>query len=681
MGKMKKRNVAKIMAAQVLGLALLSQSVPAHAMNATALISDATTTTKALQDLQAVVKAAKRVNLKDYPAPYADNVKYALSMVSNITPNSTVYKINETRLTLQVALDALAIDLEKSTIADMQAAVKAGTLTYEKLVQMYLARIDLYNNYTVKLDAVASINPNALALAKASDAAVKADPSKAAGMFGIPILIKDNIGTAAADGMPTTAGSIALANNYPQDDSFLSGKLKASGAIILGKTNLSEFANFITSGMRSGYSTLQGQVLNPYLPGVIDVSGSSSGSGAGGAAALAAITIGTETSGSILSPSQRNSLVGLKPTVGLVSRSGIIPLSHSQDTAGPMGRDVADVATLLTAMQGYDSGDLHINMGVDNEVVVDEAYFKAHVETYTDYLKTDGLKGKVLGVYRTPNKETQPDVYAAFEKAVQVLKDQGATIVYGAGGKDMADELPSAPASKVLYYDFKEDIENYLKAQKNPILASDNKTVIASLKDIVDYNKKHLDVLKYGQTILEEVLGYDMTPGSADYKKSQEQRAADIAYARKNGLNKLLDTYKLDGLIGLNGATTGIAAKAGYPSITVPTGYRTAEGGNGEPINLQITGDAFTEEKLIEMGYAYEQATHARVAPGMAVKDRLKTLLDDAAANALGGGVYADSLSVYNSNFSTPREVNDAANRLYLELYRSWWSGLSKELK
>ncbi len=667
------------MTGSVLSLALLGSLTPAYAMNPTSLIADAGTTTKALQDLKSVVQQAKSVNLKDYPAAYAEDVRYALSMVGSLTPNSTVYKINEARLTLQVALDSLTMDLEKATIADMQAAVKAGKLTYEQLVKMYLTRIDLYNNYTVKLDAVASLNPKAIELAKASDAAVKADPSKAAGMFGIPVLIKDNIGTAKEDGMPTTAGSIALANNYPEDDSFLAGQLKKSGAIILGKTNLSEFANFITSGMRNGYSTLQGQVLNPYKPNVLDVSGSSSGSGSAGAAALAAITIGTETSGSILSPSQRNSLVGLKPTVGLVSRSGIIPLSHSQDTAGPMGRDVADVATLLSAIQGYDPDDIHINMGVDNDVTVDETYFKEHTEAdYTDYLKEDGLEGKVLGVYRTPNKETQPDVYEAFQKAIQVLKDQGATIVYAANGGDMADELPAAPASKVLYYDFKEDIENYLKAQKNPVLASDNKTVITSLQDIIDYNKKHLDVLKYGQTILEESVTYDMTPGSANYKTRDEQRAADVAYARKNGINYLLDKYKLDGLVGLNGATTGIAAKAGYPSITVPTGYRTAEGGNGEPINLQITGSAFTEEKLIEMGYAYEQATQARVAPGLTVKDRLKGLLDDADAAKLSGEVYDNALAVYTSNFSTAREVNNAANLLYVELYRSWWPDFKK---
>ncbi|QAY67575.1 amidase family protein [Paenibacillus protaetiae] len=675
MSRTKKRKMINMMVAPVLSIALLS-STPVYAgMNPSDLISDASTTTKALNELKAVVQKAKGIPLGQYPAAYRDNVAYALSMVSNLTPNSTVYKINEARLTLQVALDALTIDLQAASIADMQAAVKAGKLTYEKLVGMYLTRIDLYNNYTVQLDAIASLNPNALALARACDAAVKADPSKAAGMFGIPVLIKDNIGTAKADGMPTTAGSIALANNFPENDSFLAGQLKKSGAIILGKTNLSEFANFIASGMRSGYSTLHGQVLNPYKPGVIDVSGSSSGSGAGGAAALAAITIGTETSGSILSPSQRNSLVGLKPTVGLVSRNGIIPLAHSQDTAGPMGRDVADVAELLTAIQGYDPDDVHINMGLDNEIKVDEPYLQSHMENYTDYLKTDGLKGKVLGVYRTPNKETQPDVYETFQKTIQVLQEQGATIVYADKGGDMADELPSAPASKVLYYDFKEDINRYLKGQSNPPLASDNQTVITSLQDIIDYNSKHPDVLNYGQSILLESEGYDMTPGSADYKAQQEQRAADIAYARKNGINYLLDKYKLDGLIGLNGATTGIAAKAGYPSITVPAGYRTAEGGNGESINLQITGDAFTEEKLIEMGYAFEQATHARIAPGMAVKDRLKALIDDAAAAQFKGEAYDAALAVYNSNFSTPKEVNDAANRLYIEMYHSWWPG------
>lgn len=173
----------------------------------------------------------------------------------------------------------------------------------------------------------------------------------------------------------------------------------------------------------------------------------------------------------------------------------------------------------------------------------------------------------------------------------------------------MSSELPSAPASKVLYYDFKQDINEYLSSQSNPIKASDNRTVIKSLQNVIDYNSLHPDVLKYGQSILLESQGYDMTPGSTDYQKYLNQRAADIQYSRKNGINYLLNKYHLDALIGLNGATTGIAAKAGYPSITVPAGYRTLDGSNGSPINLQITGDAFTEEQLVQMGYAFEQAT------------------------------------------------------------------------
>jgi amidase len=677
----RKRTAMKVLATSVLCGMLLGNTVTAYALDANGMISESTTTTTAMNDLKAVVQEAKRINLKEYPATYLDNVKYALSMAQTITPNNTVDKINETRLTLRVALDTLTIDLEKSTIADMQAMVKDKKLTYEKLVNMYLTRINLYSSHSVKLNAVAIINPNAIKLAKESDVAVKADPSKATGMFGIPVLIKDNIGTVGTDGMPTTAGSIALAYNYVLEDSFLATQLKKSGAIILGKTNLSEFANFIAQGMKNGYSTLHAQVLNPYLPGVLDVSGSSSGSGASGAAALAAITIGTETSGSILSPSAINSLVGLKPTVGLVSRKGIIPLSHSQDTAGPMGRDVSDVAALLTVMQGYDPNDLHINMGVDNEIQVDESYLKSHMEDYTSYLKKDGLKDKVLGVYNIPDKDKQPDLYAALQKAIQVLQDQGAKIVYASNGGAMVSELPTAPASKVLYYDFKQDIESYLKSQVNPILASDNKTVIKSLQDIITYNSTHPDVLKYGQSILQQSQGYDMTPGSQDYLAYLDQRAADIQYSRKNGINYLLTKYKLDALIGLNGATTGIAAKAGYPSITVPASYRTADGSNGQPINLQITGDAFTEDQLIQMGYAFEQATKARIAPGMAVKDRLKTLIDDAAALHVSGKEYDTALAVYNSNFSTQREVDSSVNVLLAVLYGSWkkeWQYLFK---
>ncbi|MFC5647537.1 amidase family protein [Paenibacillus solisilvae] len=668
----RKRTVMKVMTTSVLCGMLLGNTSTAFALDANGMINVATTTTAAMNDLKAVVQEANRIKLKDYPATYADNVEYALSVAKTITPNSTVDKINETRLTLRVALNTLTIDLEKSTIADMQAMVKAKKLTYEKLVNMYLARINLYDLHTVKLNAVAIVNPNAIMLAKESDAAVKADPSKATGMFGIPVLIKDNIGVAGADGMPTTAGSIALANNFILQDSFLASQLKKSGAIILGKTNLSEFANFIAQGMKSGYSTLHGQVLNPYLPGVLDVSGSSSGSGAGAAAALSAITIGSETSGSILSPSANNSLVGLKPTLGLVSRNGIIPLAHSQDTAGPMGRNVSDVAALLTVMQGYDTNDLYINMGVDNEIPVDESYLKSHTENYNNYLKKDGLQGKVLGVYNIPNKDNQPDLYAAFQNAIQVLQAQGAKIVYASDGGAMVNEVPTAPASRVLYYDFKQDIDSYLKSQVNPVVASDNKTVIKSLQDVINYNSTRPDVLKYGQSILLQSQAYDMTPGSQDYQTYLDQRAADIEYSRKNGINYLLSKYKLDALIGLNGATTGIAAKAGYPSITVPASYRTADGSNGQPINLQITGDAFTEEQLIQMGYAFEQATKARIAPGMAVKDQLKTLIDDAAALQVSGKEYNAALAVYKSNFSTQREVDNSANALYGVLYSSW---------
>lgn len=246
---------------------LLGGALPAYALNDNGMFEEAATTTAALNRLKAVVEEAKKLQLNDYPAEYAAQVKHALSKVSNLTPNSPVFNIDQTRLQLRVAIDTLTIDLQKATISDIQAMVKSGKLSYEKLFQMYFSRIDLYNTHTVQLNAVSSLNPNALKLAAAADAAVKADPSKAAGMFGIPVLIKDNIGTDDADGMPTTAGSIALANNFVADDSYVAAQLKKSGAIILGKTNLSEFANFITRGMKNGYSTLNGQVLNPYLPG------------------------------------------------------------------------------------------------------------------------------------------------------------------------------------------------------------------------------------------------------------------------------------------------------------------------------------------------------------------------------------------------------------------------------
>ncbi|MGG6310557.1 amidase family protein [Paenibacillus macerans] len=574
----------------------------------------------ALRELQEAVAEAHNANLREAPARLKEEVTHTLAFAEKMTPDRTPEEIDTAKLALRVALDRLRIDPDAATIGELQEMVRTGKLTYERLVRMYLARIDLYSARTVRLNAIACLNPNAIRLAMERDAAVQADPSLAAGLFGIPVLIKDNIGTAAADGMPTTAGSIALANHFPAEDAFVVRQLKKSGAVILGKTNLSEFANFITFGMRNGYSSLHGQVLNPYGPDVLDVSGSSSGSGAAAAAALAAVTVGTETSGSILSPAALNSLVGLKPTVGLVSRNGVIPLAHSQDTAGPMGRNVSDVAALLTAMQGYDPDESYLPMGADNEIEITESYLGERLKNYAEDLRVDGLQGKVLGVYRTPDKEETPDVHEVFLCAVQALRDQGAKIVYAGNGGDLADELPKQPDTKVLFYDFKEDIEQYLLAQAQPALAEDGETEIRSLADIVNYNRRYPERIPYGQSILEECLQYDMTPGSKDAQTSLEHRAEDLKYSRKNGLNALFSKYGLDGLIAMNGAATAIAAMAGYPSITVPAGYCTAEGSQGQPINLQITGDAFTEDSLIRMGYAFEQATKARIAPEMTVR-------------------------------------------------------------
>ncbi len=674
------KKVLTVMLSVALTFSCVQLSLPsASALEADGLSSCETSKAAALSNLEDLIAQAQEVSLKGEDPELAADVEYALAQAKAMTLQATLDDINTAGLSLQVALDTLVIDLNYATIDDMQTMVKEGNLTYARLVQMYLTRIDLYNNHTIKINAIRALNENALSEAAKCDEAVKADPSKATGMFGIPVIIKDNINTQASDGMPTTAGSIALANNYTEEDAFLVKQIKNAGAIILGKTNLSEFANFITSGielpdgttvrMPSGYSTLGGQVLCPYKPGVINPSGSSSGSGAGGAAALAAITIGTETSGSILSPTRANSLVGLKPTVGLVSRSGVIPLSHSQDTAGPMGRNVSDVALFLSAMQGYDSADNEMYVGVDNDILVDQDYFNEKAEPdYTAYLDEDGLQGKRLGVYSIPNKETQPDVYEAFVKAIETLEAKGATIVYAnnESGTAMSTLLPEAPSSRVLYYDFALDIQNYLDSLSNHNISLANSS-ITSLNDIIAFNKLYPERLKYGQTILEECAGYDISPESQDMQTAAEQRAADVEYSRKNGINYLLDTYDLDALISLNGGTTGIAAKAGYPSISLPTGYRTVEN-NNESINLQFTGDAFTEETLIAMAYSYEQATNARIAPGMAVKTELGELIDEATSLGITGEAYDAAVEAYGSNFTNQREADAAYAALFAVL-------------
>ncbi|UFT99169.1 amidase [Radiobacillus kanasensis] len=471
--------------------------------------------------------------------------------------------------------------MNQSTILDIQQLLEQGETTSLALTKYYLEKIAAYNWKGPKINAVLEINPDALHVAEALD--VERETSGARGpLHGIPILIKDNIDT--ADKMHTSAGSVALADHFASKDSMVAQKLREAGAIILGKTNMTEWANFMTHNMPNGYSSRGGQVLNPYGPGSFDVGGSSSGSGAAIAADFATASIGTETSGSILGPATHNSIVGIKPTVGLVSRTGIIPIAHSQDTAGPMAKTVTDAAVILGAITGLDP--------LDPATLTSIGKLK---QDYTVHLKKDGLKGARIGVARNYLYELKDDQLEIFDRAKKELEAAGAEVF----------DIPltaESPESSVLFHEFKIDINAYLKDVASFL-------PVHSLTDLIAYNEEHADTaLKYGQTVLEESQKKNGTLVDPDYL---QDRLNDLTFSQTEGLDKVMESNKLDAVLFPNDVGCDIAARAGYPSITVPSGYTK----NGVPISVTFTGLAYSEGRLIELAYAYEQATLHRIPP------------------------------------------------------------------
>jgi amidase len=475
---------------------------------------------------------------------------------------------------------------EESKITELSEAMAEGRVTSFDLVQMYLFRIAQYDRSGPRLNSILEINPDALQIAQALDAE-RRERGPRGRLHGIPVLLKDNINT--GDKMHTSAGSLALANSFAPRDSFVAEQLREAGAVILGKTNLTEWANFKTDHMPNGVSSRGGQVLNPYGPGTLDVGGSSAGSGAAVAANLAVAAIGTETSGSILSPSSQNMIVGIKPTVGLVSRSGIIPISHSQDTAGPMARTVTDAAILLSAITAEDERD----------PVTAAARMQKHAD-YTVFLDADGLKGARIGVPRKPYfNDLDADKLQVMERAISDLREAGAVIV---------DDV-SLPNHKdiwnynVLLYEFKSDLNVYLSSLGAQAPAR-------SLKDVIEFNHQHAGAaLKYGQTLM---IAAEETSGTLTEPEYIESRLLDLYYAAKAGIDQAMTEHGLDALLFPSNHGAALPAKAGYPSVTVPGGV--AEG-NGEPVGITFTGMAFSEPSLIRLAYAYEQATLHRVAP------------------------------------------------------------------
>lgn len=484
--------------------------------------------------------------------------------------------------------------LEEATVETLQAGLAAGRWTAVDLVKGYQARIRALDQSGPKLNAVIELNPDAIAIAKALDAERKAGKVRSP-LHGIPLLIKDNIDT--ADRQKTTAGSLALADAPPpRADAFIVAKLREAGAVILGKTNLSEWANLRSTRSSSGWSGRGGQTRNPY---VLDRSpiGSSSGSGAAVAASLCAVAVGTETDGSVVSPANANGLVGLKPTVGLLSRSGIIPISHTQDTAGPMTRTVRDAALLLGAMTGTDSRD----------AATRDADARREVD-YTRFLAKDGLRGARLGVVKNL-LGVHAHVDAVILPALEALKAQGATLV------DV--ELKSAAYDdaefEVLLYEFKADLNAYLGGRGG---------TVNDLVSLMGFNeqRRQEEMPFFGQELLQQAQAKGPLTDPAYLK------ALDTCAQARRDITGLLEKHQLQALVGptggpawlidpVNGDSSSLsfsspAAVAGCPHITVPAGFAF-----GLPVGLSFVGGPWQEGPLLRLAFAFEQATRARRAP------------------------------------------------------------------
>ncbi len=496
----------------------------------------------------------------------------------------------------------LRVEVGEASIAELSAAMEAGALSSSGLVKAYLARIRAIDQAGPRINSIIEINPDAQSIAVALDRERKTQGTRGP-LHGIPVLLKDNIAT--ADRMQTTAGSLSLVGATPPRDAFLVSRLRDAGAVILGKTNLSEWANIRSTRSTSGWSARGGLTRNPYA---LDrnTSGSSSGSAAAIAASLASVAVGTETDGSIVSPSSINGLVGIKPTVGLVSRSGIIPISHSQDTAGPMTRSVADAAALLTVLAASDPRDAVTAGSAGN------------IADYTRFLDVDGLRGARIGVVRANFGGRNDLATAVVETALQVLASKGAILV------DPVELPPGASYEAaeldVLLSEFKVDLAAYL-AEYAPTSS------IRTLADVIAFNEAHRDreMRYFGQ----ELFLRAQATGGLDTAQYRDALATCRRVARAEGIDRALREHRLDALVApsntpawltdfIRGDNSGEdfsspAAVAGYPHITVPAGQV-----QGLPVGISFVGGAWSEPTLIRLAYAYEQASRQRQAPTFA---------------------------------------------------------------
>jgi amidase len=470
--------------------------------------------------------------------------------------------------------------LERATVADLRAALDAGHLTSRGIVEALLARI-------VRLDpgfnAIRCLAPSALDEADASDR-VRREGGSRSPIEGIPVLLKDNIDVA---GLPTTAGALALERAMPAVDAPFVARLRSAGAVVLGKTNLSELANFLTDDMPSGYSSLGGQVLNPYDTSITP-SGSSSGSGAAAALGLAPLTVGTETNGSITSPADSQSVVGMKPTLGLVSRTGILPIAASQDTAGPMTRTVADAAALLAVIAGADPAD-------PATATADDTANRLR----TLVLDAEALRGARLGVVRrAPEADEQPDPSesACHERALAALAGAGAELVdVSLPDIDRDDEMI------VLHYEFAIGVERYLATLGDG-------APLRTLADIQAWNKEHADVaLKFGQLRVDAAVAVDHERDRDAYRQARERDLRTTTDALTAALGDGLQCLVFPGADGC-----GWAARAGWPSIVVPAGYTASQ---RRPVGVMLVGRPWADDRLLSLAYAFEQAYPARRPP------------------------------------------------------------------
>lgn len=488
-------------------------------------------------------------------------------------------------------------ELEEETISSLREKLTSGKYTSEQLVKLYLDRIDSIDKNSIHLNSVIEINPDAISIAKELDIELKSGKSRGP-LHGIPILIKDNIDT--GDKMQTTAGSLALEGNIASNDAFVIKKIRESGAVIIGKTNLSEWANFRSTSSCSGWSSKGGQTKNPYI---LDHNpcGSSAGSGVAVSSNLCVVAIGTETDGSVVCPASVSGIVGIKPTVGLVSRTGIIPISSTQDTAGPMARTVADAAILLGAMTGIDQAD----------GITLESKGKGFSD-YTQFLDSNSLSGKRIGVEKKPQGKNQY-MHELQKEAIDLLKKKGATIIE----IDYLDEIGKLGESEfeIMQFEFKAGLNAYL---------STSNAKVKSLKGVIDFNNANEDLaMPYFK---QETLISSNEKGELTNKKYIEA-LNNSHFGTKKILDKVIAANKLDAICGLTmGPACSIdmiygdrwgdvflttpAAASGYPHITVPAGmvYNL-------PVGMSFFGPAYSEPLLIAIGYAYEQASQKRTKP------------------------------------------------------------------